>query len=242
MGRRKGRGGLRAGEPHGTSDEDRALIVGDDDAVVPFARRLRDAVVDALDPPRRMRIFPLTDNSDWPVRALKVASDWRITARDTRERPVLPLSRDDLWVSAEILLHSRLSVWFLRSTSIRVFGGPAVDASKTPLFRAEWDFDDRGRTHAQPHWQIYDRDATRQSGDLPAFDAAGHHARGGNGLAPEPHSGQQKLGRFHFALAARWHLDGVHVAVLQTPHDVSAWVARCIGYIKSEMERPAGYQ
>lgn len=219
----------RGSDPVASESQD--LTVGGEHGVATFARHVRDAVARALALPAG-RTFDFIDKSEWPVVALKIADQWRIKARDSRERTVLPLRHYDLWVSTEILLSSRLSVFHLCSTSLRVFSGAAVDELKEPLFRAEWDFAQKSAEHAQPHWQVYDSDEARRSMDLTDPDSSGDVAVS---AAEGPGSRRRKLGRFHFAMAARWHVDNACVMKLERANDLPAWVARCLGYIRQEL-------
>jgi len=237
MGRGKGRTRHRREKSHGVAgDELQWLVVGDDDQIGPFARRLRDAVIRSLNLPPREQAYLAKDNSERSKLALRVESNPPIVATDSRARRVLRLCADDLWVSTEVVLRWQLRVWRLSSAAVRVFSGSAVDTSKTALFRAEWDFEEESAVHAQPHWQIYD------PGDIPRGGLAGPDSGDDSVLPAElSESRRYKLGRFHFAMAARWHIADDHVVQLRSPDDLPAWVARCIGYIRGEMERSAGY-
>lgn len=145
------------------------------------------------------------------------------------------------WIGCEVELDSRLGEYEFHSVSLVVFIERAD--SMEPLLRAEWE-QAPGETpgpHAQPHWHVY----------ITTLD---HHQRvryvlvAEEGVAEEIDEFEpvdasevgsvehESVGRFHLAMAAKWHTKGAH-AQYEAPDalKVGAWIEGCIGYIRGQL-------
>ena len=134
-------------------------------------------------------------------------------AKDSRRRVVVPLS-SELWASVEIILKEQAASCWLESTALRIFHGQISDDTKTPLFRAEWDFSEEAlkRPHAQPHWQM---DLALLKGGVTNL----------------------QVNRCHFAICAEWHREGGHLARLDEAERLPVWLGSCLTYVKAQAEQ-----
>lgn len=76
----------------------------------------------------------------------------KATARDRYSVfPLLQREAELFWLGAALIFVRELGNYRLKSISLIIFKGEAIDERKTPLFRAEWDNPESGTSHAQSY-------------------------------------------------------------------------------------------
>jgi len=157
---------------------------------------------------------------------------------------VVPLLRTwtyDYWLAVVVRYVLSGGIPVLDAVGITVFRGDRTDDQKLPLFRVEWDCPSgtaQGR-HAQPHWHVYNATVEHApeldglSSGAPLLDFGATQAL----QEPNKAGGHADFARFHFALAARWHLRDANAHLTQP--DAAAlpsWVGECVMYIAQQLE------
>lgn len=171
--------------------------------------------------------------------------------------PALPLFSDvrqSAWLVVEIESEYGEPL-MLKHISLKLWQGTTTDAAHL-CFRAEWDVRDVKSNHAQPHWNVHAPRGTAAEPlpevDFKAFSGLAQanetdsfsefeQAESTEEIPPAPAaapayglSGEQ-MHKFHFAMAANWHLsNGTHRPSISTTQEVVSWISSCALYIKHQ--------
>jgi len=152
----------------------------------------------------------------------------------------------------------------LQQMGLIIFKGEAADYEKEPFFRAEWFTpDDVNNPHAQPHWHIYGslirpelfpketimddfpaemeevKDfsekivAKTDAEEIRIFGETDSSSEDTLELIRETVSAGSN--KFHFAMAASWHVDDEHQRYFNNERSLADWLRRCIGYIQHQL-------
>lgn len=157
--------------------------------------------------------------------------------------PVFPFgqARDrSFWFGASLRFSQEILQWRLSNVSLLFFQGLATDPEKEPLLRAEWDTWES--PHAQPHWHVY-APLRRELEFRPAFEQEPVREFGiGEPPAGIKTSRNQEapawnLERFHYAMAARWHIAeiGAHSCPI-SEESLLRWIEGCVSYTRNQLE------
>lgn len=171
--------------------------------------------------------------------------------------PALALFIDDrqsAWLVVE--LESEFGApLMLKHVSLKLWQGMTTEAAHL-CFRAEWDVRNSNSSHAQPHWNVH---APQNTGPVQAEESnfkafirsqqgleinsfsdflqaekteSPHVARS---IAPAHGLSVEQMHRFHFAMAANWHVsNGRASPQISTTDEVVIWISSCAGYIKNQ--------
>lgn len=139
--------------------------------------------------------------------------------------------------------YPNINKYHVESVSLIVFEGVATSIDKTPLLRAEWDcFSHNDNVaHAQPHWHVYISAIENLSDQMASFTQPSEvktfippDTETTNTDVPEQWDGA----RFHFAMAAKWHIDEncIIQEILGDIDGLTKWLTGCIKYINNQLE------
>ena len=166
------------------------------------------------------------------------------SAYSGRSYRVVPLHATwtyDYWIGAVVryVLIGGLPV--LDAVGLPVFRGERTDDQKVALFRIEWDCPAgvaQGR-HAQPHWHVYSA-SVETIPELDELNAVAPLVNFGDAPTEEgsvERSRQYDFGRFHFALAARWHLSESDAHLTQpVAATLPTWIGSCVDYVAQQLD------
>jgi len=163
-------------------------------------------------------------------------------ARARQEYPVLYFEATPsrtYWLAIALRFAPLLERFKLIQVSLVLFEGTETDPEKSPLLRAEWDDLEEAGVHAQPHWHVYkDRSAARSGGG--AFPAVSSGPIVFSPQAAELEDperiGLRDRPRFHYAMAARWHLEeGGSCRSSLSAAGLMSWLDGCIDYIRGQL-------
>lgn len=216
--------------PKGTKAPE-ALLVDDP---VPLLQRCKRALEKALPDAGRMG-FNRRDYARGEREYLLV-SELHSRARARDDYPVLPLLTTEdatFWLAVAFRFGPFLGSYQLKHVSILIFEGLAADAGKTPLVRAEWDEADPAGPHAQPHWHVYPSALTKP--EPLSFDDAADALADPDGAAEEPPGGRLEGERFHYAMAATWHLEENRHQCPLSEDKLLKWLPGCVLYTRSQL-------
>jgi hypothetical protein len=154
--------------------------------------------------------------------------------------PLLQREADLFWLGGSLIFARELANYRLKSVSLIVFKGDAIDETKTALFRAEWDSPEPGTDHAQPHWHVYPQIIDGKS-NVSEFD---RYMKYESDLNDEPVTtldadpARDTARNFHYAMASRWHTDGIsyHQQGLTNVESVVKWIEGCIDYSRKQLD------
>lgn len=151
-----------------------------------------------------------------------------------------------------------------RTSSLTIHFGYKNHVDKPQMFRAEWagiaEWSNDGFRYAagqagHPHWQFdalssvrRDEVADRAATALAILKAEEAEADAAHDFCPHGVTLQdvldqvssQELSRIHFSSAARWWRDAPDDAHAHAPgseHDIQAWLAKTVGYLRIELGR-----
>jgi hypothetical protein len=174
-----------------------------------------------------------------------------VGSRDYVLHKLIVVGDQTYWVGCELELTPSLGDYEFASIGLIVLVS-TVDGAKQPILRAEWERDPHhppGR-HAQPHWHVYMSSAdhyartrlmTHENGEWTSCDEGFLSIDPGDVASTE----QRAIGRFHLAMAARWHLAEADPHY-QTPDEegLGRWVKGCLEYVREQLtiiatKRPA---
>lgn len=172
--------------------------------------------------------------------------------------PALPLvldERQSAWLVVELKSEYGSGPLILQHVSLKLWQGATTEAAHL-CFRAEWDVRDNKSNHAQPHWNVHaprNLDAAQTaevdfktfSGRELAHESSSfaEFARAEVNVADraEPASTEdfgltvQHMHKFHFAMAANWHLNEGHARpAISSTQEVVNWISSCARYIKHQ--------
>ncbi|HYU31056.1 MAG TPA: hypothetical protein VEW48_02755 [Thermoanaerobaculia bacterium] len=142
------------------------------------------------------------------------------SAVGTPEGSIVPLHAVEsrsFWLGAQVKVESQLDETHFRSLSLRVLQGLRT-GPKEALLRAEWErVQAPERRDAQPHWHVYMSNLDR--------------------LSSEPSQTRNVMKKFHFAMAAQWHLGelGAHYEEPE-PEKLGYWLAGWVRYTRMQLE------
>lgn len=172
--------------------------------------------------------------------------------------PALPLFLDDrqsAWLVVELESEYGGGPLMLKHVSLKLWQGSTIETAHL-CFRAEWDVRDNKSSHAQPHWNVH---APRGLETSPAMEI-NFKTFSDHELGQEPSSfaefaqaerdmavqkvsvaaqdfglSVQHLHKFHFAMAANWHVNGGRTGpAIGSTQEVVSWISSCAGYIKHQ--------
>jgi hypothetical protein len=148
------------------------------------------------------------------------------------------------WLANSLEFKFQEGMHHLESVSILVFQGEANDERKIALLRAEWACSeaDVRAPHAQPHWHIYPsrinqgfdqfRNEFQADSEVQSFEPD-EDVQANDDAEAE----WDRAERFHFAMAARWHVEGKDAHTQEIQSDMLLnWLAGCLRYIQSQFE------
>lgn len=157
--------------------------------------------------------------------------------------PLLSVAAELFWLGASIVLKRQTGSYRIKSVSLVVFKGDAIDERKTALFRAEWDSQDSPTApiHAQPHWHVY----PRLMKQLDGLDDEQEETPQGSDPYYWRETEQTEedwqwpaSANFHYAMASRWHLDqrtGTSQEDLSEIETLLNWMKGCITYSRQQL-------
>jgi hypothetical protein len=154
--------------------------------------------------------------------------------------PILRAPYGYFWLGGTLDLLYREGNYTIEQVSLVIFQGVATDEVKTPILRAEWDAiaSDGRSKHAQPHWHVYSSPLNNTIVlEYPKFSVETEVVD----FSPEESTSLtghvwERGDRFHFAMASKWHLDGVdaHQELLEQ-EKLLKWLEGCVGYIRAQL-------
>jgi hypothetical protein len=159
---------------------------------------------------------------------------------DYRVIPILRAQTGYFWLATTLEFAFHEGHYLLEQVCLIIFQGEATDLKKTPLLRAEWDVTDPGSRsrHAQPHWHVYSSRLNRSTASefvefTPEVEV----------IVFDPQESTAPIDlywtegeKFHFAMASRWHLDGVDAHQELCDQDkLLKWLAGCLRYIQDQL-------
>jgi len=147
------------------------------------------------------------------------------------------------WLAVSLEFEFQRGIYRIVNVSLLIFEGEATDNTKSALLRAEWACVQENdlALHAQPHWHVY---PSRITGEIAGNQTAFTTETEGRAFDPEAleiesHKGTaikwDRAEKFHFAMAARWHIEGkdAHQEEMQAD-GILKWLDGCIRYTWSQ--------
>lgn len=167
--------------------------------------------------------------------------------------PFVTLPEHLFWLAVWIEFIFEAGAYRLIGINLVFFEGGAYDEKKNPLLRAEWAFvhDAVREPHAQPHWHVYNTALGTVFGDQrrPQFEPENtiQDFEPAESLLTDFETdktveeassawGWDAKAGFHYAMAARWHLEGDDAHQTNIEPDILAnWIQGCLLYTQQQI-------
>jgi hypothetical protein len=162
----------------------------------------------------------------------------------TETQLAVPLQIDSpepYWLGANITFEPYLGKYALKSVSIKLYRGPAIE-KKTALLRAEWDIPDKNSSyaHAQPHWHAYPGISLEA---IPLINSpiegieAMSEVPTQVAIVQQPVTSADDISDFHLAMSSSWHVPktGSHQLLLDDEAGILSWIDGCVCYVIDQL-------